>query len=762
MPETLHGWFMDMFRYGHDSDAAQIVRDILRLDGIFSNREVLCSAKGSSFLSTLAEADPAGALALIEHTIGQWSPEEILAFETNRQNIVWALEKIAVWRPTFVRVIRMLARLARKENSNYSNNATGTLSGLFHIGPEFSATETSPTERLPAMLEMFQAGDDDLKRMGLKVAKAALRTSGGLRIVGAEYQGIKERARLWRPDTYGEWWDEYRRYWDCLVNETRKWGDDLRKEANSAIIEATAEQLQVASHAEMVLSVLEQLVTDQVTDMRVVSHFIIQRRRWNRDDRSVSFRLRRLDARFARRSLESRFQRYVLYTTWEEWSDYQVQDEAHERTRPRMLVRALAGRVARKDEAFDRLLSVILTSNSETAALSYFGEHLCLADADYRRLERLLSVEGSTTQCLGGYLYGLKKRDEARWRDILLRLLRNVATAKLGADLVWRTGFNVEVLDAWLDAFECGWIAAGGFRCLGYGKSWEAVPTDRMVRLLTLLSEREDPTSAYMLIDLLGDILVKEIWPIDSDFVYKAVTSQAHFEESQRHDTTRSYHWHNVCERLVARDSQKAIPLLDVLLRQMRNDHGLSYDHYIAPLAQALCRIKSAEAWDVVASHLLSAAPKWRGDVMNWLKGGIGGFGDGKNLIPPIAEFPLQAILDWIAQDPEDRSSMIAHCAPYSLDDEYGGALTRALLAKYRNVDGVLGGISANFHSGGWSGPESQYLRKKRERLRVWLGKGFELNVVSWIEDEITRLDRQIESSEISEERESWNRPSGT
>lgn len=148
----------------------------------------------------------------------------------------------------------------------------------------------------------------------------------------------------------------------------------------------------------------------------------------------------------------------------------------------------------------------------------------------------------------------------------------------------------------------------------------------------------------------------------------------------------------------------------------------------------------------------------WFMDMFRWLKGGFGGF-DERNLVPPIAEFPLQLVLDWIAQDPEARASMIAHSAPNSLNDEFGGALTRALLTNYRNLDGVVSGISCNFHSGGWTGPMSKYLRTKRDRFRAWLSKGFDVNVMSWIEGEIVRFDREIESAEISEERESWNRP---
>lgn len=611
MPEALHGWFMDMFRFAHGSDAAQVVRDILRLDGVFSNRDFLCSAKGTSFLSTLAEADPEASLTLIERTLGTWSREELLALETNRQNIVWALEKIAVWRPTVVRAIRMLARLALAENSNYSNNATGTLLALFHIGQEWAATEASPAERLPALLEMLQSGDNDLKRLGLKVAEAALKTSGrGFRIVGAEYQGLRERASVWTPETYGDWWVEYRHYWDCLVGETLKWDDELRKDANLTILAAAEEQLRIASHVEMVLSVIEQVSTDPTTEIRQLNHFFIRRIRRNRDedDRSACFRLRRLDGRLARHSLKSRLQRYVLDTTWDEWEDYDVADELRECTRPRKLVRALAGRVARRDDAFDQLLPILVASASVTGALFYFGEALCASDTDYRRLERLISVEVVSTQSqsLGGYLNCLKRRDPDRWRDALLGLLTNAATVTQGADLVWRTGFNNEIFDAWLDAFERGWIEAGCFRCLCYGKSWEAIPLDRLVRLLTVLSDRVDQISTYVLVDLLDQVLRMQVWPTDSDFVYRVATAPAHFEERQ--DTMHAYHWHSVCKKLVSHDSQKAIPLLNVLFQQMGTNYRLSYNHYVEPFAQALCRINPTEAWELVASHLLSVS----------------------------------------------------------------------------------------------------------------------------------------------------------
>ena len=761
MPESLHGWFMDMFRFAHSTSAAPIVREILRRDGIYANRDFFCSAKGTSFLSNLAEADPEATISLIEHTLGTWTKEELLAFKENRQGVVWTLEKIAVWQPTFIRAIRILARLALAENANNGNNATGTLLALFRIGLESAATEASPTERLPALLEMLRSDDEDLKRMGLKVAESALQTSGGgFRIVGPEHQGIKERASLWRPKTYDEWWAEFRLYWDCLVSETRCWNDVLRKEANSTILAAAGEQLRIASHREAVLSLIEQIADEPVTDRRQLNHLFIRRLHGHReeDDLSVRFRLRSLEGHLTRRNLESRFQRYVLDTTWNEWEDYSVEGELREHIRPKRLVRALAERVARSDEEFECLLPKLIMGSTETAALFSFGETLCAADKDYKRLLPLLTFESGSvnSQCLGGYLTGLKARDQNKWREVLLGLLANKDTANRGADLTWRSGFDDQVLNACMDAFDAGWIESGYFRSLCYGMSWQSVSQDGLVRLFTLLSNRGDQISAYVLVDLLDQILKEDGWPVDSDFVFRVLTASAHFDEKQ--DTMHSFHWHRVCEKLTANDPTKAMPLLEVLLQQMGNNYRLSYDHDVEPLAHALCCINPSEAWMIVTAQLLSAAPKWRSDLLNWLKGGIGGFGE-KNSKPPIAEFPLQLVLDWIAQDTAARASMIAHCAPSSLDDEYGGALTRALLTNYRNLDGVANGISCNFHSGGWTGPRSQYMRAKRDRFRAWLSKGFDGNVMSWLEDQIVQLDREIDAAEISEERESWNRP---
>ena len=113
----------------------------------------------------------------------------------------------------------------------------------------------------------------------------------------------------------------------------------------------------------------------------------------------------------------------------------------------------------------------------------------------------------------------------------------------------------------------------------------------------------------------------------------------------------------------------------------------------------------------------------------------------------------MSEIIKWIEIDRIVRAPLIARSTLGTLDDEHGGRLTRVLLSRYGYLESVQSGISATFHSGGWSGPASAYLKRKRENFRRWLASGFEIEITQWIEGEIEYLDRRIQEEEIIEER---------
>lgn len=754
MPVSLHIWFMSMFKYAEGEATSHIIGDILKTDGVFSQRASLTSEKGARFLSILAEADPAAVLRLLESTVGKWTDQQLLEFKDNRQNIVWALEKIAVWSPLTVRAIHVLSRFAVNENADYSNNATGTLTGLFRIGPEEAATESTPDARLPAMLRLLRASGDAERLLGLKAMDAALDSRGmGFRIVGPEYQGLKQRAKLWIPTTYGEWWQAKHIYFQALVNETRNWPSSLCAEVCQALLEAVEQQIRTPHCTDLAFQVLNILVEDSAMSPERLNHFFWHWREYMDDGEhsEITRRLRSIEKRYTQRDLVSRFRRYVIDIDWMEWDDDFREQRDKPRNRSKNLVNALARRIARHPELFGQIQHLIFPEKN-APALWHFGQQLALNDPERAVLPALIRVALETKHqvCLHGYLSEVRIGDLLFYTATVSAFLSTERSSWLGVSITLRSDYDDELFVQCLDALDKRWVKPVQFQMLRFGKAINAVRLDRTSRLLDQLMGDDSQEARTLLIELLDLMPFDGSSPFNADFVFRAVSQSIPGEDHG--DVMRGYHWKNVCQKLIKWNESQALPLLESLLDRMNKAYSLSYDSNVSPIANELVQTDPVGAWNIVKTHLEKALPKWRMDLLNWLKGGLSGFHD-EQPKGSVVYFPLASVIEWIEEDPEPRSVLMAHAVPGTLDDEQGGRLTRELLSRYGLFKGVQNGISATFHSGGWSGPTSAYLKKKREKLRRWLAAGCGDLVARWIEQEIEDLDRRIVHEEIDEER---------
>ncbi len=757
MPPSLHAWFLNKFRFAGGKDTAFVVEEILKPDGVFSSRDVLTSATGSQFLSTLAEANSAAVLGLLESTIGKWSDAELMEFKTDRQNIVLALEKIAVWSRLTVRALKILARLAVNENSDFSNNSTGTLVSLFRIGPEAAATEASPQQRLPALLGLLRGSTDAERLLGLKALSSALDTQGmGFRNVGPEYQGLQDRAKLWIPQTINDGWQAHLLYFHTLIDETSTWPLALRPNVCSALLEAVKHQIRTPPSTELAFQILEKLASDSAMAPRKLNNFFWHWQKYREDEQhpELAVRLRRLARRYARRDLTSRFQRYVLDVDWLEWEEYRNQSD-QQSSHAKALVTALARRIAANPDHLNEISHLLAPESYTPTILHFFGEQLAESDKAGNLLPLLTNIALNSTHgtCLQGYLTGVKAKSLERFESWLMEMLQSSNTASLGADMTLRSAYCEDAFNRCLDALESGWIEPTLFGALQFGRALDSVPTAQAERLLSLIHDQATPDALRLLIGLLASIAPDQPAPCGPDFVFavalKTIPGSQHSEQSF------GFHWKRVCSRLVKSNAVLAAPLLDAILTAMREDYALSYDPSIEELSKELVGIDPEGAWQVTAEQFESTLPKWRSDLYNWLKGGLRSFGAGVQP-GPIADMPESSILNWIDCDPSPRAALIAHAALPTLDDDGGGGLTRQLLSRYGEIEGVRSGISASFSTGSWTGPTSQYLRRQRDILRRWLTAGFDFQVTQWIELEIEQLDRNIQREEINEERDQF------
>src|SRR5581483_133298 len=201
--DTMVGWFCDMFRYARESQvASRVVTELLGEKGPFQNSDLLKKKLGADFFLALTEANPEAALKCLEKTVGTWSKKELLEFQTGRREVIWSLERIAIWKNNFKDAARLLLKLGEAENERYSNNASGVFAGLFTAGyGDVATTELPAIERLPVLLEALDSESKEKRMLGIKAADVALETQSFTRFVGAEYQGLRRKPELWKPKT---------------------------------------------------------------------------------------------------------------------------------------------------------------------------------------------------------------------------------------------------------------------------------------------------------------------------------------------------------------------------------------------------------------------------------------------------------------------------------------------------------------------------------------------------------------------------------
>ena len=121
----------------------KIVEKLLGPNGPFQDNEYLKTRLGSRFFLALTEANPTSALRCLMRTVGTWDREELLELRDGRRYVVWALEKIAVWRELFANASRLLLALGEAENEVGANNASGVFAKLFSLGAGGSSPNRS-------------------------------------------------------------------------------------------------------------------------------------------------------------------------------------------------------------------------------------------------------------------------------------------------------------------------------------------------------------------------------------------------------------------------------------------------------------------------------------------------------------------------------------------------------------------------------------------------------------------------------------------
>ena len=754
LPEGLKHWFLQLFIYAHASPVAQtVVKGILDPSlGPFAERAFLQSELGTDLVRYLAEADPPSTLNLLEQTFGRWSLEELRSWSTGRQDVVWALEKIAVWKDLFARAGAVLVRLALAENSTHGNNSKGILKGLFEVGLGWAATQAPPASRFPIIERLLKSANEGERRLGLELCKGWLSTNGGTRVVGAEYQGMRPALEFWRPAMWGEIFDAWKTVWRFLRTESRRWADPDRRAAFSVLIEAGMSLARYRVMAPEVMETLFELADDPAVDKAGFVAAVVRdlRHPVSQYPRGMRKKMQELDKKLTGSSFWDRFSRFVLFTTFDE--DHIVNGDAvSDDPVTSKRVEALAAEVSRNEELlFEQLPRFV---SSEGHRLPQFGYALAKQLEDDRLDSDLFSAlkadpKNVTSEFIGGYLAAAREMNFPRWEQMALELLDEPDLQIVAVNATFRSGISPKVVEKLLALYLSQRIKARAFGRIGLLATQSGIPQSLIDETIRALIDRDEDEDIDVGIELTDQYYCRDERPFPNPQTRELIAAAVELESNR--NTMRDYYLHRIVKRYRAQYPAEDLQLLASLLSNFDSLSRLRGRYDLSLIADEIVRTHPSEAWSIIQAAIESQPDAAYGIVM-WL-------GDSSlaHQGTPGAMRLLNAedIIQWARGKPEERVRLIYNGLPKTLDEKAGGRVTQLFIEIFGSMDRVTGALIAHFaYSGAWWGPRSSYLRGKRDEARGWLGGIRSPTVEEWVTRYIATLSQDIELAEIEEER---------
>lgn len=752
VPPRLLDWFFEMTRYAEESLAAQkVFKTLLDENGPFQQSGLLKDPRGARFFLSLTEAAPAVALQSLKNTVGTWSRDEVLEFTTGRREVVWALERIVVWRELFPDAARLLLKLAEAENEKHiSNNATGVFADLFTPGQgPVAPTEATPEERFPVLKEAVTHASKECRRIGLLACGQALQTGHFSRLVGAEYQGLKRQPNLWMPKTWGELFDAYRRVWFLLKDRLDHMPADEQRDAIAVMLQNARGLTSIANLASMVTDTLAELITKHFVDKRQVIEVVESVLHYDASGYEPRVRdaWKKLQDSLVTNDFHSRLLRFVGMDLLED----QLDDDGQQTDKATPVIEALAEEGVKSPELLKLELAWLVTEEAKNGYS--LGYNLGIRDKGFSLLPDLLAAQREASKAtsvffLGGYFRALRERNESLWEEQMDVLAADPSLRSHVPELTWRSGLTDRAASRILSLAKVGAISEHSFRLYSYGGVIRQISKQRFAEWIDFLLSIGTQTGATCAVDLCHFYYLRgePKVPLPNELVFRVLTAPPLFSpaEDRGNATREDYAWAEVGSAYIKQHPERSVELATMMIAHFRED-GTIVSAFHSQTDKVLREVLDRyplDVWQVVTRYLGPPIDSRAFHIYHWLREGA------------LRLIPADPVWKWVEQDVDKRAWYVAAFVPQVFPGDPKSASAREVLVRYGSRKDVRNNLMANFSTEMWSGPESGHAQRKLEQLRNWKSGETNTNVLQWLNDYIASVEQRIERARIEEERE--------
>jgi len=740
----------------------EFTKALLGKNGIFSDGSLLKTKLGGDFFLKLTDADAESALKCLQATIGKWTKEELLNFKEGRRDVVWALQRIAVWKELFPEAARLLLALGEAENESYSNNASGVFMDLFSPGPDRVApTEASLDERFPVLQESFNSTLKEKRLLVLGACDKALKTGRFSRIVGPEYQGLKE-AQLWKPKSRQEIIDYYKRVWQLVYSKLDSFQGDEQEKAIDILLSNAQGLTYIPELAKMIISDIAELSDKPYSNKKEILKRIesILYFTQNKLPANIKHLWEQLRDNLAGNDFPSLMKRYVGMDLIEDKFDKDRK------------------RIDKVGEYIDNLVEQIITENNlleselpwlvtqEAANGFRFGYKLGKKDKNFVFLPMLLDAqrkvinnESASDYFLGGYLRALYEIKQDRWETLLDKLAKDKDFASWVPNLTWRSGISDRAALRVLNLANKGIINATHLRIFGYGSVISNISVKIFTQWIEFLLESTDDAAASIALDLYDFFYIKgeDKYRLPKELTFKLLMHPSLYKKPKqgRRDQMDDFHWTEIGIKFVQLYPSRSLKLADMIFEHFGKDGSIleGYQTETHKLINYISQKYPKEIWKKITKYLGPPIDSRAFNIKEWLRGeGLSEKEEGQLKI-----FSNGMVWEWVDKDIERRAWYLATFVPKVLFKQEGKICwARELLVRYGTRKDVKDNLAANFSSEVWWGPASLYFQQKKEDLLAFRKEEDNENVIKWIDGYVEELTRQIEYEKIDEERRDY------
>lgn len=736
----------------------KFVQELLSENGLYADSSFLDTQIGGNFFLRLTEADPYNSILCLKRIIGDWDKEKLHNFRTGRRDVVWALEKIAMFRDLFPEAARILLSLGEAENETYSNNASGVFASLFSLGyGHFANTGATPAERLPILQEAIESESRERRMLALKAINAGLEAGNFIKSFGSENLGLRRVPDLWMPKTWNEIYEGYENIWNLLSDKVDLLEGDEKEEAIRILLHKARGLLKIPKVSTAVIKTIGSLINDNMIDKKVALKELINILHYESKNLPTEIleHITAMKDELTGHDFSSRLHRYVGMNLLEDKIDENRKRSDH----VELIIGELAIEVTEKTELIESELEWLVTTEAENGYL--FGYNLGIRDSEFLLLPQLIDAQAKcTSKCsvffLSGYFKAIFEKDINSWENNLDTLLKSEKLTPMIPEITWRSGMTERASVRIIELAENGKIHYNQFGMFRYGGVVKEIPENIIDKWIRFLTAKNDTSALSIALDLCFSFYVyqEKRGNLPEKLTLELLLHPYLFEkcDEKNLDQLSDHNWCNIGLKFFEKCPKHGIAIAERMLANFGTDNTIMGRFFSETheLLNTITENQPEKVWKIIIKYLGPPIDKRAFDIKSWLRGGD----HYKAPQGALTFFPEKILWDWIKDDVKTRAWYVAYFVPdcFFAPDK-GKGIARELLVQYGHIEEVRTELIANFSSESWSGSEVTHYSNKKETLLEIRRNDTNPNVRKWIDEYISYLDERIEKSMIEEER---------